>query len=53
MIRIVVATVLRATKVLGGTTPVTTPTSMVFTSRQERDLLKESTGTIGKTTEVL
>ena len=45
-----VATVLRTTKVLGGTRSVIAPTSMVATSRQEIHLLKESTGTSGKTT---
>ena len=44
---------LRTIKVVGGTTPVTSPTSMVVTSRQERNLEKESNGGIGKTTEVL
>ena len=44
---------LRTGKVLGGTSPVTTQTSMVVTSRKEREIMKESTGTIGKTTEDL
>ena len=45
----VATTVLRSTKVLGGTKAVTTPTSMVATSEQ-LDLGQELTGTIGKVT---
>ena len=45
-----VATAPCPTEVHGGTSPVTPPTSMVFTLRQGQDLVKEWTGTIGKMT---
>ncbi len=46
----IAATVLLHGKVLGGTTTVSTPTSMVATSGQKLDLGKELTGSIGKMT---